>query len=246
MLAAPTHADCPLTANAIAASQQHIAKLGLCRLNYSAGISKTPFARTPYSDGMTTSLTPEALDDAQKYERILASDAAWDGRFYFGVVTTGVYCRPSCRVRKPRRENVRFFAGPDEARAAGLRPCRRCHPDDFARGDDVDRDEVLALVVEVRADPSRFPDVEAIVARSGYGATRLFAMFRQALGQTPAAVLNAARIEHATRLLATTHDTVLDVAMASGFRSVSAFHRHFKLATGITPVVYRSRYKEAS
>jgi AraC family transcriptional regulator of adaptative response / DNA-3-methyladenine glycosylase II len=180
------------------------------------------------------------------YERILASDAAWDGRFYFGVVTTGVYCRPSCRVRKPLQENVRFFADPAEARAAGLRPCRRCHPDDFASGEDVDRDEVLALVTEVRADPARFPDVDTLVSRSGYGATRLFEMFRRVLSLTPAGVLNAARIEHAMRLLRETEDSVLEVAMASGFHSASAFHRRFKAATGMTPLAYRAATREAA
>lgn len=188
---------------------------------------------------MTTAEVPSVVSAAEMYERILASDADWDGRFYFGVVTTGIYCRPSCRVRKPRRENVRFFASPADARVAGLRPCRRCHPDDFANGEDPDRDEVLALIVEVEADPARFPDVDALQRRSGYGATHLFEMFRRVLGMTPAAVLNAARIEHSKRLLRETGDAVLNVALASGFRSASAFHRRFKDATGMTPAEYR-------
>jgi AraC family transcriptional regulator of adaptative response / DNA-3-methyladenine glycosylase II len=190
--------------------------------------------------------THRTLSDAEMYQRILASDASFDGRFYFGVVTTGVYCRPSCRVRKPLLRNVRFFAVPSEARAAGLRPCRRCHPDDFAAGEDVERDEVMALVEELRADPARFADVDALVERFGYGATHLFQSFRRVLGQTPAAVLNQARIEHAKRLLATTDESVLAVAMASGYHSVSAFHRRFKLATGVTPQAYRIAKKEAS
>lgn len=189
---------------------------------------------------MTTAAPPAGtLTRDEMYECILASDPAWDGRFYFGVVTTGIYCRPSCRVRKPRLENVRFFRSPLEARAAGLRPCRRCHPDDFANGDEPDREEVLALVSEVRANPSRFPDVEAMVARSGYGATHLFEVFRRVLGATPASVLKASRIEHAKRLLRETRASVLDVALASGFQSASAFHRRFKAATGLTPAQYR-------
>ena len=189
-------------------------------------------------------MTPaQTLDDAQKYERVLACDAGWDGRFYVGVVTTGIYCRPSCRVRKPLRKNVRFFATTDEAREFGLRPCRRCYPDDFARGEDVDRDEVLALLAEVQADPARFPSVEALVERSGYGATRLFVMFRRVLGETPAAVLNTARTEYAKRLLRETGDSVLGVALESGFHSASAFHRRFRLATGLTPLEYRTRYR---
>ena len=195
---------------------------------------------------MTATTMPQVLNDVEMYERILASDASCDGRFYFGVVTTGIYCRPSCRVRKPLQQNVRFFRAPDEARAAGLRPCRRCHPDDYANGEDVERDEVMALVTEVKADPARFPGVEAVVARYGYGATHLFESFRRVLGATPASVLNAARIEHAKRLLTSTGDSVLGVAMAAGYRSVSVFHRRFKLATGMTPLAYRSRHKEAA
>lgn len=188
---------------------------------------------------MTAIAPPISLNDAQKYERVLASDPECDGLFYFGVVTTGVYCRPSCRVRKPLRANIRFFTDPAQARAAGLRPCRRCHPDDFARGEDVDRDEVLALVAEVEADPARFPGVDAVVARSGYGATHLFELFRRIMGATPAAVLNTARLKHARRLLLETDDSVLSIAIASGYQSVSAFHRRFRVATGMTPQAYR-------
>ena len=183
---------------------------------------------------------PQTLSDVEMYERVLASDAASDGQFYFGVVTTGIYCRPSCRVRKPLRRNVRFFPSPDDARAAGLRPCRRCHPDDFARGEDVEREEVLALVDELRADPAQFPGVEALVARFGYGATHLFDSFRRVLGSTPAAVLHDARLRHARQRLATTNESVLTIALACGYGSASAFHRHFKLATGMTPLAFRA------
>src|ERR687893_3027075 len=83
--------------------------------------------------------TPEAVNDS----RPISDDAAWaaviardrrlDGRFVTGVLTTGIYCRPSCAARHPKRENVRFFATGEEARAAGLRPCLRCKPDDVSR-----------------------------------------------------------------------------------------------------------------
>jgi AraC family transcriptional regulator of adaptative response / DNA-3-methyladenine glycosylase II len=182
----------------------------------------------------------QLLSDVEMYDRILASDATYDGLFYFGVVTTGIYCRPSCRVRKPLRRNVRFFGSPDDARAAGLRPCRRCYPDEFARGDDVAREEVLTLVDELRDDPSRFPDVDALVARFGYGATHLFESFRRVLGATPSAVLHDARLRHAKRLLSETNDSVLPIALTCGYGSASAFHRHFKLATGMTPQAYRT------
>ncbi|HVS02188.1 MAG TPA: Ada metal-binding domain-containing protein, partial [Thermoanaerobaculia bacterium] len=64
-------------------------------------------------------------------ERARARDAAWDGRFYTGVLSTGIFCLPSCPARPPREDNVRFFPSVDEARRAGLRPCLRCRPEDF-------------------------------------------------------------------------------------------------------------------
>src|SRR6476620_1572200 len=68
------------------------------------------------------------LDERQCWEAVLTRDARQDGRFYFGVVTTGVYCRPSCPARRPRRENVRFYEAPEAAERDGLRACLRCHP----------------------------------------------------------------------------------------------------------------------
>src|SRR4051794_5359554 len=76
------------------------------------------------------------LSEAKMYSALLASDAQYNGRFFTGVLTTGIYCLPSCKARKPKQQNVRFFPNVEAAREAGLRPCRKCHPDDFARGAD--------------------------------------------------------------------------------------------------------------
>lgn len=79
-----------------------------------------------------TMQTPPIPDD-EAWAAVMARDRAFDGRFVTGVLTTGIYCRPSCSARHPRRENVRFFADGAAARAAGLRPCLRCSPDDVSR-----------------------------------------------------------------------------------------------------------------
>src|SRR5271166_5432763 len=110
--------------------------------------------------------TTMRMTRAHMYSRFLASDPAWNGRFFTGVLTTGVYCLPSCRARKPRPENIRFFPSCDAARAAGLRPCLKCHPDDFQRGADPVLESIEALVGEVRAQPARFPDARSVVRRS--------------------------------------------------------------------------------
>jgi len=76
------------------------------------------------------SSTPvRSVIDEDRWKAVLARDQRADGLFWLGVVTTGIYCRPHCPSPRARRENVRFFASPAEARAAGLRPCRRCDPD---------------------------------------------------------------------------------------------------------------------
>jgi AraC family transcriptional regulator of adaptative response / DNA-3-methyladenine glycosylase II len=173
------------------------------------------------------------------YSRFLASDPAWNGRFFTGVVTTGIYCLPSCKARKPKAENVRFFPSCDAARQAGLRPCLKCHPDDFARGADPVLESIEALVAEVRSDPSRFGDARAVVRRSGYGTTRCFELFRQHYHATPADLLLRARIERARRLLAGGDSPLSDVAAQAGFESLSAFHEHFRSLNGMTPSDYR-------
>src|ERR1700690_2654134 len=107
------------------------------------------------------------MNHAQMYERFAASDPAWNGRFFTGVLTTGIYCLPSCKARKPKAQNVRFFDSCDSARGAGFRPCLKCHPDDFARGADPVLESIEALVAEVRADPAKFRDARSVVRRSG-------------------------------------------------------------------------------
>jgi AraC family transcriptional regulator of adaptative response / DNA-3-methyladenine glycosylase II len=179
------------------------------------------------------------MTHAQMYARLLASDAAYNGRFFTGVLTTGIYCLPSCKARKPKPENVRFFPSCEAAREAGLRACRKCHPDDFARGADPVLESIETVVAELRANPAAFPDARAIVRRSGFGATRVFELFRQHYHATPADVLLRARLEAARRLLLTSEDTFARVAFEVGFESLSVFHENFRRIFGLTPALYR-------
>jgi AraC family transcriptional regulator of adaptative response / DNA-3-methyladenine glycosylase II len=174
------------------------------------------------------------------YSRFLASDPAWNGRFFTGVLTTGIYCLPSCKARKPKPQNVRFFPSCDSAREAGLRPCLKCHPDDYARGADPVLESIEALVAEVRSNPAAFKDARSVVRRSGYGLTRCFELFRQHYHTTPADLLLRARIDTARNLLVTGKLPVIDVAGHAGFESLSAFHEHFRSFNGMTATDYRA------
>jgi len=179
------------------------------------------------------------MSHAAMFARVLESDATCNGRFFTGVLSTGIYCLPSCKARKPKPENVRFFPTVEAARAAGLRPCKKCHPDDYARGADPILEDIETLVGEIRAAPEKFPDTRAVVRRSGFGATRLFELFRRHYHTTPADVLLRARIDAAKRALLADHAPLLTIAHAAGFESVSVFHEHFRRLNGLTPSAYR-------
>jgi AraC family transcriptional regulator of adaptative response / DNA-3-methyladenine glycosylase II len=178
-------------------------------------------------------------------ERFYARDADSNGRFITGVLTTGIYCLPSCTARKPLPENVRFFGSEDEARSAGLRPCRRCRPDHFYQQYDPDVHLLETLAADVRRDPSAFADAAALVTASGIGTTKLNALFRRHFHATPAGFLARERVSAACGALAG-GASVTHAAFASGFESLSAFHLNFRRLTGLTPGEYRALGASAS
>ncbi len=180
------------------------------------------------------------------YSRLLESDATYNGRFFTGVMTTGIYCLPACKARKPKPANVKFFPTCEAARAAGLRPCKKCHPDDFARGADPVLEDIETVVAELRANPAAFANARSIVRRSGFGATRLFELVRQHYHSTPADLLLRARINAAKKMLLTESGGLIEVAAATGFESLSVFHEHFRRLNGLTPSAFRELSKVSS
>jgi AraC family transcriptional regulator of adaptative response / DNA-3-methyladenine glycosylase II len=183
---------------------------------------------------MTMRLSVETMRD-----RFYAADPAYDGRFVTGVVTTGIYCLPSCTARKPKVENIRFFDSEDDALGAGLRPCKRCKPDGFYRGEDRDLEVVCGLADRVRRDPAAFADASAMAADAGVGATKLSILFRDAYHTSPAAFLTQARVDAACAWLRDPANAVAEAGYAAGFESASAFHENFRRNTGMTPGEYR-------
>jgi AraC family transcriptional regulator of adaptative response / DNA-3-methyladenine glycosylase II len=180
------------------------------------------------------------MTKATMYARVLAGDATCNGRFFFGVTSTGIYCLPACKARKPKPENTHFFPTCEAARAAGLRACKKCHPDDFARGADPVLADIETLVGEMRTTPHHFADARAVVRRSGFGATRLFELFRLHYHTTPADLLLRARLAAAKKLLiASPHQSLVRIATDVGFESLSVFHEHFRRLNGLTPAAYR-------
>jgi AraC family transcriptional regulator of adaptative response / DNA-3-methyladenine glycosylase II len=172
-------------------------------------------------------------------DRFLARDRSYDGRFLTGVVTTGIYCLPSCPARKPRPDNVRFFSAEEQAHRAGFRPCRRCRPDLFYRGAMPDDERLRGMAAAVVADPSAFQGVDDLARAAGFGRSRVSALFRDAFHGTPAAWLLQRRVEHAAGRLVSGTGTLLAAGLDAGFESASAFHENFRRFTGLTPRGYR-------
>ena len=128
------------------------------------------------------------VTDDKAWAAVMRRDRRFDGRFVTGVLTTGIYCRPSCAARHPSRANVRFFASGAEARAAGLRACKRCLPDDVAR----DEAAVLAAIDEIKQADDK-PSLDELAGLTGYSPTHFQRVFKRATGLSPAAYARSSR-----------------------------------------------------
>jgi AraC family transcriptional regulator, regulatory protein of adaptative response / DNA-3-methyladenine glycosylase II len=170
------------------------------------------------------------LDHDACYRAISTRDARFDGRIFIAVRTTGIYCRPICPARTPKRENVSFYPTASAAQQAGFRPCLRCRPEsspDLAvwRGTANTVSRALALIAEGGLDGEA---VDALAERLGVGERHLRRLFRQHLGATPIAVAQTRRVLFAKQLIAETTMPMAEVALASGFSSIRRFNATFR------------------
>ncbi len=185
-----------------------------------------------------------ALSRELMIDRMLTSDADYNGRFLTGVLSTGIYCLPSCPARKPKPENVRFFRRPEEAEAAGLRACKRCRPQLFYRDHDPDRELVEDLVARVRAAVQDFRTVGYLVAASGVGSSKLSELFRRHYQTTPSEMLCRRRVDLACRQLLESDRPIADVAFEVGFETLSVFNDNFRRLQRLSPQSYRRLARE--
>ena len=167
-------------------------------------------------------MSEHILSDEDRWRIALAKDRRFDGAFVTGVHSTGIYCRPSCPARAPKRENVRFYATPQEAEAAGLRACKRCAPDQQSR----DEAAVLRVLENLRAADSPI-SLERLGAATGYSPTHLQRVIVRAIGMSPAAYFRALRRNRADEALA--HEgRVTDAIYKAGYSAPSRFYDDMK------------------
>ncbi|SCC63444.1 bifunctional DNA-binding transcriptional regulator/O6-methylguanine-DNA methyltransferase Ada [Kosakonia oryziphila] len=177
----------------------------------------------------------ETLLDEQRWQAVLARNPQADGQFVFAVLTTGIFCRPSCRARHALRQNVRFFPDANSAVAAGFRPCKRCQPDK-AHPQQQRLDKVATACRLLEQDtPVTLDQLAASVGISPYHFHRLF---KSVTGMTPKAWQQAFRAQRLRNTLAKS-DTVTDAVLAAGFPDSSSYYRQADAALGMTARQFR-------
>lgn len=174
-----------------------------------------------------------SLSDEAAWAAVMARDRTMDGRFVTGVLTTGIYCRPSCAARHPRREHVRFFATGAEASAAGLRPCLRCRPDEVSR-----EEEALERAYRLLCEAEEAPPLETLATAAGYSPHHFHRLFRRATGVTPAAYYRQLRARRAQAALAD-NARITDAIYDAGFSGPGRFYAEAKGRLGMTPSAWR-------
>jgi AraC family transcriptional regulator of adaptative response/methylated-DNA-[protein]-cysteine methyltransferase len=160
-------------------------------------------------------------------------DRSYEGRLIGAVRTTGIYCKPGCPARLPKRENVEFFADPAAARAAGYRACLRCKPDAVSR----DREAVTRAVQLIEQADEPLP-LAALAAAVGYAEHHFQRLFTRAMGVSPAAFARALRARRATRHLEES-DCVTDAIYDAGYAAPSRFYADARDRLGMTPSAWR-------
>ena len=188
------------------------------------------------------------LDFDSCYRAVSSRDGRFDGRFWTGVLSTGIYCRPSCPARTPRADRVRFYPHPSLAERDGFRACRRCRPelspdspDWDVRGDLVGR--ALRLIAEGVVDVE---GVRGLASRLAVGERHLHRQFVAEIGTSPLAVARTRRLQLARQLLDQTDLSITRIAFASGFGSVRQFNDAMRATYGRTPSELRGRNRGAS
>jgi AraC family transcriptional regulator of adaptative response / DNA-3-methyladenine glycosylase II len=181
------------------------------------------------------------LPTSEYQQAFLGNDARFDGRFVAGATTTGLHCRPSCSVKKPAAENLRFFGTSADAEAAGFRACGKCRPDATPgtlalNGTATTVSRALRLIEDGLLDHA---SVDGLCERLGIGARQLRRLFNQHLGTTPVQVARIRRANFARRLIDTTSLSMAHIAQAAGFGSIRRFNAVINEVYGCPPTALR-------
>lgn len=174
------------------------------------------------------------------YQALLDRDKRYDGALFFAVTTTGIYCRPVCPARKPKPENVLYFADADAAALAGFRACKRCRPESRPgspawQGTGATVSRALRLLAQGDGPTSN----TALADKLGITDRHLRRLFKEHLGRSPMEIRTENRLSIAKTLLRSGDASIADIAFAAGFQSLRRFNDVFKNTYNCTPTEWR-------
>ncbi|OIK15064.1 Ada metal-binding domain-containing protein [Bacillus sp. MUM 13] len=179
------------------------------------------------------------LSFEEMWEKIIACDRMYDGLFFTAVKTTKIYCRPSCRSRKPKKVNVEFYDDITEVEKAGFRACKRCQPE----AEQSPHMEVVKNVITYLINGYKQNLVlKDIADQAGLSPFYLDRLFKQETSETPRTYLDKIRIDKAAHLLKNTSLMNLDICYEAGFRSPSNFYKVFRTLKHCSPSEYRKEH----
>jgi AraC family transcriptional regulator of adaptative response/methylated-DNA-[protein]-cysteine methyltransferase len=164
-------------------------------------------------------------------EAMTKSDATYDGKFYVGVHSTGIYCLPSCKAKKPKMKNVVFYPTREEAIAAGLRGCKRCKSEKFP---DVLPDWLHSVLRCMRENRTERLNESKLIQMAGVDISTIRRYFKTHLGMTPLAFHRKLRLNHARRLIESGYN-YLSAGYECGYESASGFREAFARQFGKPP-----------
>jgi AraC family transcriptional regulator of adaptative response / DNA-3-methyladenine glycosylase II len=199
-------------------------------------------------DDVSTKLTrpsgasgPSGLDDEQQYQAAISKDARFDGVFFIGVSSTGIYCRPSCPAITPKREHMRYYRTAAAAQEAGFRACKRCRPDASPGSPEWNiRADVVGRAMRLIADGAVDRDgVAGLASRLGYEQRQVRRLITAELGAGPLAIARAQRAQTARVLTETTTLPLSEIAFAAGFTSIRQFNATILEVFAVTPTQLR-------
>ncbi|MDQ0340473.1 AraC family transcriptional regulator of adaptative response / methylphosphotriester-DNA alkyltransferase methyltransferase [Caldalkalibacillus uzonensis] len=179
------------------------------------------------------------IHKAALWQAVVECDRKYDGIFYYAVKTTGIFCRPSCPSKPPKRENAVFFFDRDEAVQQGYRACKRCRPDLPLSAYDPQQEVINNAKHIMQLEYHKPWTLQSLSQRLGVSPYHLQRLFKQRVGVSPKQFLKQVRIQQAKLLLIKGEHSNTEICFSVGFTDLSQFYRCFRQATGLSPQAYK-------
>jgi AraC family transcriptional regulator of adaptative response / methylphosphotriester-DNA alkyltransferase methyltransferase len=180
------------------------------------------------------------MTNDQKWQAVLKNDEQYDKLFFYGVKSTKIFCRPSCKSKTPLKKNILYFENIQQAEQAGYRLCKRCRPDllEYRPINEI-AEKAKALLHDYFLEQQKLMNE---FEQLGVSRHRMAMIFKECYGMTPKKYYDTLRIEEAKKKLTATDATIMDIAFDTGFRSLSAFYMLFRKRMNISPSKYRKEH----